>query len=82
MDQGLRTELYLALLLLGADAMLLGAIERMDEKDLLADLRNWNEARVAELEEWLPTMNGEQQQEMRQRIAQYESHRGSLKKAA
>lgn len=82
MDQGLRTELYLALLLLGADPMLLGAIERMDDKDLLADLRNWNEARVAELKEWLPTMNGEQQQEMRLRIAQYESHRGSLKKAA
>lgn len=82
MDQEVRTELYLALLLLGADAMLLGAIESMEDKDLLVDLRNWSEARLAELQEWLPTMSGEQLEEVQKRIAQYESHRGSLKKAA
>ena len=82
MDREVRTELYLSLLLLGGDAMLLGAIESMDDRDLLADLRNWNEAKLAELKEWLPTMSGEQLAAVQQRIAQYESRRRSLKKAA
>ncbi|HEX6267811.1 MAG TPA: hypothetical protein VFZ81_13065 [Burkholderiales bacterium] len=81
MDREVRTELYLSLLLLGGDAMLLGAIESMDDRDL-AYLRNWNEAKLAELKEWLPTMSGEQLAAVQQRIAQYESQRRSLKKAA
>ena len=82
MDREIRQELYLTLLLLGADAMLLGAVERMDDKELLVDLHNWNEARLAELKEWLPTMSGEQLEDAQRRIAQYESQRRSLKLAA
>jgi hypothetical protein len=82
MDDGVRNELYLSLLLLGADPLLLGSIESMDDKELLADLRNWNEAKLLELKEWLPTMSGEQLAAVQQRLAQYESHRQSLKKAA
>ena len=82
MEGEVRTEIYLALLLLGADPMLLGAIESMEEKELLADLRNWNEAKLLELKEWLPTMSGEQAQAVQQRLAAYESLRQSLKKAA
>lgn len=82
MEREVRNELYLSLLLLGAEPMLLAAIESMDDKELLADLRNWNEAKLLELKEWLPTMNGEQLEAVQQRLARYESHRRSLKKAA
>lgn len=82
MDREVRNEIYLSLLLLGADAMLLGALESMDDKELLADLRNWNEAKLLELKEWLPTMGGEQLEAVQRRIAQYESQRQALKKAA
>ena len=62
MDRELRQELYLSLLLLGADPMLLGALETWregaDEQDVLADVRNWNEAKRLEMKEWLATMSG------------------------
>jgi hypothetical protein len=82
MDREARQELYLTMLLLGADPMLLGAIESMDDRELRVDLRNWNEAKLAELKEWLPTMSGEQLEDAQRRIAQYESQRRSLKLAA
>ena len=82
MDRHVRSELYLSLLLLGADPLLLGAIESTDDRELLTDLRNWNEAKLAELKEWLPTTGGEELDAVQQRIAQYERYRRSLKKAA
>jgi hypothetical protein len=82
MDPDIRQELYLSLLLLGADPMLLASLESMEDRELLADLRNWNEAKLAELEEWLPTMDGEQLEAVQQRIEQYQRHRRTLKKAA
>ena len=82
MDPNLRQELRLTLLLLGADPMLLGAIDAVGDRELIADLRNWNEAKLAELQEWLPTMSGEELETTRQRIEQYESQRRSLKEAA
>jgi hypothetical protein len=78
MDREIRNELYLTLLLLGGDAMLLGAIENMDDKDMLADLHNWNEATLLEMKEWLPTMTGSHLEAVQERIRQYEA----LKKAA
>jgi hypothetical protein len=82
MDREARQELYLTMLLLGADPMLLGAIESMDDRELRVDLRNWNEARLAELKEWLPTMSGAPLEDAQRRIAQYEAQRRSLKLAA
>lgn len=82
MDPEVRHELYLALLLLGADPMLLASIASTADKELIADLRNWNEARLAELKEWLPTMDGEQLETVQRRIEQYETQRRTLKKAA
>jgi hypothetical protein len=82
MDREVRQELYFSLLLLGADPLLLGAVERTDDQELLTDLRNWNEAKLAELREWLPTMSGEPLEDAQRRIAQYESQRRSLKLAA
>jgi hypothetical protein len=86
MDRELRQELYLSLLLLGADPMLLGALETWregaDEQDVLADVRNWNEAKRLEMQEWLATMSGAELEQARSRIHQYENARGALKQAA
>jgi hypothetical protein len=86
MDRELRQELYLSLLLLGADSMLLGALETWregaEERDVLADVRNWNEAKLAEMKEWLATMSGPELDEARSRIRQYEDARNTLKRAA
>ena len=86
MDRDLRLELYLSLLLLGADPMLLGALaawrDGTEEKDFVADVRNWNEAKLLEMKEWLPTMSGSELESAQERIQQYETARESLKQAA
>jgi hypothetical protein len=86
MESDLRLEVYLSLLLLGADPMLLRAVvawrDGAGEKDVLADLSNWNEAKVAEMKEWLPTMTGAELEAVQERIRQYETARESLRQAA
>jgi CHASE3 domain sensor protein len=82
MDHDVRLELYLSLVLLGADPMLRGALEawreEVDEHELLVDLRNWNEAKVLEMQEWLPTMSGAELEAARERIREYEEARAAL----
>jgi len=86
MDRNLRLELYLSLLLLGADSLLLSALaawrDGVDEKELLADLHNWNEAKLLEMKEWLSTMSGSELEAAQERIRQYEDMRETLKQAA
>lgn len=86
MERELRMELYLCLVLLGADSMLLGALaswrDGTDERDVIADLRNWNEAKRLEMKEWLPTMTGSELEAVQERIRQYEDARAALKQAA
>ena len=72
MAPDLRRELYRSLLLLGADPMLLGALESADDKDLLTDVHNWNEAKLLELKEWLSSMSGAELDAVQERIRQYE----------
>ena len=86
MERNLRMELYLSLLLLGADSLLLGALanwrDGTDDRDVLADLRNWNEAKLLEMKEWVPTMTGSELGSAQERIRQYEEAREALKQAA
>ena len=86
MDRDVGTEIYLALLLLGAEPMLLAAIaswrDGMPEKDVLADLRNLNEAKRMEMKEWLSTMTGPELEAAQERVRQYEQVRQDLRKAA
>jgi hypothetical protein len=86
MERETRTELYLSLLLLGADPMLHAAVaawrDGTDDKDVLADLRNWNEAKLLEMKEWLPTMSGAELEATQERIRQYEDARQALAQAA
>lgn len=86
MNPDVRNEIYLALVLLGAEPMLLGALDSWrrgaDDKDVLADLRNWNEAKRLELEEWLPSMGGAELEAAQARIRAYERVREALRPAA
>jgi CHASE3 domain sensor protein len=86
MKPDMRMELYLAFLLLGADPILLGAVaawrEGADEKEVLADLSNWNQAKLLEMKEWLSTMTGSELEAAQERIRQYEEAREALKQAA
>jgi hypothetical protein len=86
MNRDPRMELYLALLLLGADPMLLAAVaawrDGADETEVLADLSNWNEAKLLEMKEWLSTMTGSELEAAQERIRQYEEAREALKQAA
>jgi hypothetical protein len=86
MDRDVRMEIYLSLLLLGAEPMLLAAVaawrDGAADKDVLADLRNWNEAKLLEMKEWLPTMSGAELEAVQERIRQYEEAREVLKHAA
>ena len=86
MERDLRMELYLSLILLGADSILLGALaswrDGLDDKDVLADLRNWNEAKLLEMKEWLPTMTGSESDTVQGRVRRYEDARLALKQAA
>ena len=86
MDRNLRLELYLSLLLLGADSLLLGTLaawrDGIDEEEVLAELHNWNEAKLLEMKEWLSTMSGSELEAAQERIRQYEDMRETLKQAA
>jgi hypothetical protein len=86
MDRDVGMEIYLSLMLLGAEPMLLAAVaswrDGVEEKDVLADLRNWNEAKFLEMKEWLPTMTGTELETVQERIRQYEQAREVLKESA
>jgi hypothetical protein len=86
MQSDLRMELYLSLVLLGADEMLLASLaawrDGADDEALVADLANWNEAKMLEMKEWLATMSGEELEAARERIRHYEEARGALSQAA
>jgi hypothetical protein len=75
-----------ALLLLGADEMLLASLAACrggaDDKALVADLSNWNEAKVLEMKEWLATMAGEELDAARERVRRYEETRTALRQTA
>ena len=86
MHRDLRLELYLALLLVGADPMVLASLatwrDGADDEALVADLANCNEAKVLEMKEWLATMSGGELEVARERIRQYEQARAALGQAA
>ena len=82
MDRDTLDELYLSLLLLGAEPMLLAAVaswrDGLADKEVCADLHNWNEAKLLEMKEWVTTMSGSELESVQERIRQYEQARESL----
>lgn len=85
-ERGIRVELYRSLVLLGADAMLLASAASWaggaDDEEVLASVRNWNEAKLLEMKEWLPTMTGQQFEAVQAQIRQYEEARAALRPTA
>ena len=77
LDRQLKDQIYRSMVLLGADEVLLGAMaawrDGVPERDVLADLRNWNEAKLLELKEWLPSMEGPEFTATERRVEQYEA---------
>jgi hypothetical protein len=76
----LKGELYLTLVLLGADELLLRTFESWsdgatDERSVLDDVRNWNEAKMLEIKEWLPTLTGDALERAQQQLRVYEQAR-------
>ena len=76
----LKGELYLTLVLLGADELLLRTFESWsdgttDERAVLDDVRNWNEAKMLEIKEWLPTLSGETLERAQAQLRLYEQAR-------
>jgi hypothetical protein len=78
--EDMKEEIYLTLLLLGADPMLLRTFASwkggMDDTAVLEDLRNWNEARRLQVKEWLSTLDGADLQAAQDQISRYEHARG------
>jgi hypothetical protein len=74
-----KEEVHRTLLLLSSDPILLGTLESwsrgLPDQLALEDLHNWNEAKLLELQEWLPTLTGRELEEAQQRIAAYEKER-------
>ncbi len=85
-QRDMRQELYLSLVLLGADPLLLGTVATWAngaaDEEVLADLRNWNEAKLLEMKEWLPTMGGQQLDAVQEQIRLYQEARETARQAA
>jgi len=85
-ERDMRQELYLSLALLGADPLLLGTLATWAngaaDDEVLADLRNWNEAKLLEMKEWLPTMSGRQLEAVQEQIRLYQEARETSRQAA
>ena len=71
----LKAEIHRTLTLLHPDPILLGVIEAWcagaEDAQVVADLRNWNEAKALELEEWLPTLTGKDHEAVEKKLRQY-----------
>lgn len=85
-ERNIRGELYRSLVLLGADPMLLASAASWAngaaDEEALADLRNWNEAKLLEMKEWLPTMTGRQFEAAQEQIRHYEEAGRALRPGA
>jgi hypothetical protein len=75
----IKEEIYLTLLLLGADPMLLRTFaswkDGMEDEAVLEDLRNWNEVRRLQVKEWLSSLDGQDLEAAQDQIRQYEDAR-------
>lgn len=84
-ERDMRSELYRSLVLLGADSMLLASAASWAngarDEEVLADLSNWNEAKLLEMKEWLPTMTGREFEAVQEQIRQYEQARAARRQA-
>lgn len=71
----IKAEIYRTLLLLHPDPILVKTIESWcagaDDAAVLTELRNWNEAKSLEMEEWLPTLTGRDHDAVQSKLDEY-----------
>lgn len=71
----IKAEIYRTLLLLHPDPILVRTIEAWcagaDDAEVLAELRNWNEAKYLEMQEWLPTLSGRDHDAVQSKLEEY-----------
>ena len=71
----IKSEIYRTLLLLHPDPILVGTLESWcagaGDEEILAELRNWNEAKYLEMQEWITTLNGRDLEAVQSKLAEY-----------
>jgi hypothetical protein len=71
----IKAELYRTLLLLHPDPILVGTLEAWcagaEDTQVLADLRNWNEAKYLEMQEWLSSLSGKDLEAVSSKLEEY-----------
>ena len=71
----LKTEIYRMVLLLHPDPILERTLETWcagaTDEEVLAELRNWNEAKFLEMQEWLTTLDGRDLEAVQSKLAEY-----------
>jgi hypothetical protein len=85
-----QSELFRTLTLLHPDPILMKTLESWcagaPDAEVAEGLRNWNEAKYLELQEWMPTLGGQDLEAVQRKLAAYEETRRPLeareKKAA
>ena len=73
----LKQELYRTVLLLSTDPILARTLESWGagapDADTLQALRDWNEAKALELQEWLPSMIGQDMEAVQKKLGEYQA---------
>jgi hypothetical protein len=82
----IKSEIYRTLLLLELDPILRKTLDSWcagaPDAEVLTGLRNWNEAKYLEMQEWLSTLGGAELEGAQKKLAEYEESRAPEKKAA
>ncbi|HWA39226.1 MAG TPA: hypothetical protein VG873_15310 [Burkholderiales bacterium] len=71
----IKAELYRTVLLLHPDPILIRTLEAWcagaEDAQVLADLRNWNEAKYLEMQEWLSSLTGRDLEAVTSKLEEY-----------
>jgi hypothetical protein len=71
----IKSAIYRTLLLLHPDPILVRTLESWcagaADEEVAAELRNWNEAKFLEMQEWLTTLNGRDLEAVQSKLAEY-----------
>jgi hypothetical protein len=82
----MKAEIYRTVLLLQPDPILLKLLESWcagaKDEEVLAELRNWNEAKSLEMQEWLTTLTGKELDAVERKLGEYQASKAPERKAA
>ena len=85
-QEDIKSEIYRTVLLLHPDPILLSMLESWcagaKDEEVLADLKNWNEAKSLEMQEWLTTLTGKELDAVERKLGEYQASKTPERKAA